>query len=77
MAASVLIWGLLLLPAGWRAWRRGSIGATRARYLPLMVAMAYPITQAARFSSAAGQIGDRASTFVFMAMALVVGAWLA
>jgi hypothetical protein len=77
MAASVLIWCLLLLPAGWRAWRGGSIGATRARYLPLLVALAYPALQASRFSPAAGEIGDRASTFVFMAMALVLGAWVA
>ena len=77
MASSVLLWCLLLLPAGWRAWRGGSIGATRARYLPLLVALAFPALQASRFSSAAGEISDRASTFVFMAMALVVGAWLA
>jgi hypothetical protein len=31
----------------------------------------------ARFSQAAAEMADRASTFVFMAMALVVGAWVA
>ena len=77
MAASVLLWCVLLLPAAWRAWRGGSIGATRARYFPLLVAVAYPLLQASRFSSAAGEIGERASTFVFMAMALVVGTWAA
>lgn len=77
MAASVLLWCLLLLPAGWRAWRGGSIGATRARYVPLLVALAFPGLLASRFSAAAGEVGDRASTFVFMAMALVVGAWAA
>jgi hypothetical protein len=77
MALSVLVWCFLLLLAGWRAWRGGSIGATRARYLPLLVALAFPALQASRFSTAAGEIGDRASTFVFMAMALVVGAWAA
>jgi len=39
--------------------------------------VAFPALQAARFSAAAGEIGDRASTFVFMAMAVVVGAWAA
>lgn len=77
MAASVVLWCLLLLPAGWRAWRGGSIGATRARYVPLLVALAFPALQASRLSAEAGEIGDRASTFVFMAMALVVGAWAA
>ena len=42
MASSVLLWCLLLLPAGWYAWRRGSIGATRARYLPLLIAARLP-----------------------------------
>jgi hypothetical protein len=77
MASSVLLWCLILLPAGWYAWRRGSIGNTRARYVPLLIALAYPALLAARFSPVAGEIGDRASTFVFMAMSLVVGAWLA
>ncbi len=77
MGASVLLWSIVLLPAGWAAWRRGSIGTTRARYIPLLIALAFPLTQASRFSEAASEIADRGSTFIFMAMALVVGAWLA
>lgn len=77
MASSVLLWCLLLLPAGWYAWRKGSIGTTRTRYVPLLIALAYPVLLAARFSPVASEIGDRASTFVFMAMAIVVGAWIA
>lgn len=77
MFGSLLLWCVLLLPAGWAAWRRGSLGATRARYFPLLVALAFPALQLARFSPAASEVSDRASTFVFMAMALVVGAWVA
>ena len=77
MFGSLLLWCLMLVPAGWAAWRRGSIGATRARYVPLLIALAFPFLQVARFSEAASEMADRASTFVFMAMALVVGAWLA
>ena len=44
---------------------------------PLLIALAFPFLQVARFSEAASEMADRASTFVFMAMALVAGAWLA
>jgi hypothetical protein len=77
MFGSLLLWCLLLLPAGWAAWRHRSIGATPARYIPLLIALAFPVLQLARFSEAASEVADRASTFVFMAMALVVAAWVA
>ena len=35
MAGSILLWMAMLVPAAWRAWRRGSLGPTRARYIPL------------------------------------------
>ncbi len=77
MAGSIMLWGLMLLPAAWRAWRRGSLGPTKARYVPLAIAVIYPALQLARFVPSAAEISDRASTFVTMAMALVVAAWLA
>jgi hypothetical protein len=77
MAGSILIWMAMLVPAGWRAWRRGSLGPTRARYVPLVIAVIYPALQLARFAPSAAEVADRASTFVTMAMALVVAAWLA
>jgi hypothetical protein len=77
MFGSLALWCLLLLPAGWAAWRGGSIGASRARYVPLLVAVSFPVLQLSRFSTTASEIGDRASTFVFIAMVLVVGAWVA
>ena len=77
MFGSLLLWCLLLVPSGWAAWRHRSIGATKARYVPLLIAVSFPALQLARFSEAASEVADRASTFVFMAMALVVGAWLA
>jgi hypothetical protein len=77
MAGSIVLWCLMLLPAAWRAWRGGSLGPTRARYVPLAIGIAYPCLQLARFAPSAAEIADRASTFVTMAMALVVGAWLA
>jgi hypothetical protein len=77
MAGSILIWMTMLVPAAWRAWRRGSLGPTRARYVPLAIAVIYPALQLARFAPSAAEVADRASTFVTLAMALVVAAWLA
>jgi hypothetical protein len=77
MAGSILLWMAMLAPAAWRAWRRGSLGPTRARYVPLAIAVVYPALQVARFAPSAAEVADRASTFVTMAMALVVAAWLA
>jgi hypothetical protein len=77
MAGSILLWVLLLLPSAWRAWRHGSLGPTRARYVPLAIGVIYPGLQLARFAPSAAEVADRASTFVTMAMALVVAAWLA
>lgn len=76
MAGSMLLWCLLLLPAAYVAWRGGTIGRSRGRLLPLVLAAAYPLLLLARFSPAAGEVADRASTFVTLAMALVVAAWL-
>ena len=77
MAGSILLWMAMLVPAAWRAWRRGSLGPTRARYIPLAFAVIYPGLQLARFAPSAAEVADRASTFVTLAMALVVAAWLA
>ena len=77
MFASILLWCLMLLPASWRAWRGGSLGPTRARYVPLAIAVVYPVLQLSRFAPSAAEVADRASTFVTMAMALVVASWLA
>ncbi len=77
MALSILVWLALLAPSCWAAWRQRSIGRSVARYLPLVMAASYPLLHLTRFSSKAGEIGDRVSTFLFLAMALVVAAWLA
>ncbi|MDN4174798.1 hypothetical protein QWY28_17685 [Nocardioides sp. SOB77] len=76
MAGSMVLWCLLLVPAAYAAWRGRGVGRSRARLLPLVLAAAYPGLLVARLSPAAGEVADRASTFVTMAMALVVGAWL-
>lgn len=76
MAGSIALWLLLLAPAAWKAWRGGTMGTSRARLVPLLVALVYPLLQVARVSTTAAELGDRLSTFVGMAMALIVGSWL-
>ncbi|MCR6031014.1 hypothetical protein GGQ22_06110 [Nocardioides sp. zg-579] len=76
MAGSMVLWCLLLVPAAHVVWRGQGLGRSRARWLPLGLAAAYPILLVARFSPAAAEVADRASTFVTMAMALVVAVWL-
>lgn len=77
MALSILLWLALLAPACWAAWRRRTLGRSTARYLPLVLAASYPLLHLTRFSAKAGEVGDRVSTFLFLAMAMVVAAWLA
>jgi hypothetical protein len=77
MAGSLLIWAVVLLPAAFRVLRGDGLGTSRGRYLPLAVALLFPGLQLARLSEAAAEVSDRASTFVYMALALVVGVWLA
>ncbi len=73
---SVLAWGLLLIPATWAAYKRRSIRGRILALIPVAVAVAYPLLVVARLAPEAGAIAERASTFVFIAMAILVSAWL-
>ncbi|GAA4121669.1 hypothetical protein GCM10022215_26780 [Nocardioides fonticola] len=78
MAASVLAWLILLAAAGWPVLRGRALLARRPeRWLVLGVAAIYPALLAARFAPTASEVADRSSTFVFLALALLVGCWLA
>lgn len=77
MLGSVLLWIGLLLPAAWSALRGRTMTRSWARLLPIGLALVYPLLLVARFSPTASDIGERGSSFVTMAMAGVVAAWLA
>lgn len=77
MFLSMLMWLVLLLPAGWSGLRAHTLGRSWSRLLVLGIAGIYPVLLVARFSPTASDIGERASTFVAMAMAVVIAAWLA
>ncbi|MBD8869384.1 glycosyltransferase family 39 protein [Nocardioides donggukensis] len=76
MFGSLLLWLALLVPAGWYAYRGLTLGRSRARLLPLAVAVVFPALLGARFSPTASDVAERASSFVSMAMAVVIAAWL-
>jgi hypothetical protein len=73
---SVIAWGLMLIPATWIALKRRSLRGRRLAFIPLAVAVTYPALVVAHLAPEAGQIAERASTFVFVAMAIVISAWL-
>ena len=77
MFGSMLGWCLLLVPSGLHGLFGRTLGRSWARLGPLLLAGTYPALLLARVSPTASDVGERASSFVFMAMALVVAAWLA
>ena len=54
-----------------------SVRGGALRYLPAAIAALYPVSLLADVSSNSKLVADRATTFIFFGVALVVGAWLA
>jgi hypothetical protein len=77
MLAAAVAWCLLLMPSSVAVLRRKTVGRSWLRLVPVAVAACYPLTLLASLSSYSSEVGQRASTFVFFGVALVVGAWLA
>ncbi len=77
MFGSMLSWCLLLVPSGWAGLRGRTLGLTWGRFIPLTAAAVYPALLLARVSPTAADIAERASSFVLLAVAVVVAAWLA
>jgi len=75
MFGSMLIWVALVVVAGWSALRGRTLGRSRLVLLPVGVAALYPLLLLARVSPVATNVADRASTFVFFALVLVVAVW--
>lgn len=76
MAGSMALWCLLLLPSCWAMLHGRTPVRSRSRLLVLGLAASYPLLQLLRFYPTAADVGDRASTFVALAMAVVVALWL-
>jgi hypothetical protein len=74
---SALGWCIILVPSLFGAIFKGTVRGGALRYLPAVLAAAYPISVLANVSSGSKLVAERATTFIFFGVALVVGAWLA
>ena len=75
--AAAVGWCLILVPSLYSVIFKRSVRGGALRYLPAVIAAIYPITLLANISSSSKLVAERASTFVFFGVAVVVGAWLA
>ena len=67
---------LILLPSLYNVVFRRSIRGGVLRYIPVIIAAAYPLTVASNISPDAKTVGERLTTFIFFGVAVVVGAWM-
>jgi hypothetical protein len=77
LLASAALWCLLLVAPAWLVLRGRLLRGSSARWLPWVIACAYPPMLLLRVSPNAGEVSVRASGYVMMATSLLVAAWLA
>jgi hypothetical protein len=75
--AAAIGWCLILVPSLFSVIFKRSVRGGALRYLPAIIAATYPISLLANISSNSKLVSDRATTFIFFGVAVVVGAWLA
>jgi hypothetical protein len=74
--AAAIGWCTVLVPSLYAVVFKRSVRGGALRYLPALVAALYPVSLLADVSSSSKLVADRATTFIFFGVALVVGAWL-
>jgi hypothetical protein len=74
---SAIGWCIILVPSLFSVIFKRTVRGGALRYLPAVIAAAYPISVLANVSSGSKLVAERATTFIFFGVALVVGAWLA
>ena len=75
--AAAIGWCVLLVPSLYSVIFRRSVRGGALRYFPAAIAAIFPISLLADISTASKAVADRAATFIFFGVALVVAAWLA
>ena len=75
--ASALVWCLVLVPSLFSVIFKRSVRGGALRYIPAVIAATYPISVLANVSGGTKLVAERATTFIFFGVALIVGAWLA
>lgn len=74
LLTTVALWCAFIIYAAFNEIRRPRLLTRPLSYGVVAVALTYPLLQLGRLSAAASEIADRASTFVFVAIALLCGA---
>ena len=77
MLAAAATFCLMLCPSVLAVIRKRTALRGVLRFFPVVVAAGYPIAMLASISSGSSQVGERATTFVFFGMAVVIGGWFA
>ena len=75
--ASAVGWCLILVPSLFSVIFKRSVRGGPFRFLPAVVAAIYPISLLANISAGSKLVAERATTFIFFGLAVVVAAWLA
>ncbi len=76
MLAAAFCFCLLLCPSILTVIRKRTALRGVLRFVPVAVAAAYPFAMLASISTGSSQVGERTTTFIFFAMAVVIGGWL-
>ena len=71
------VWCLILLPALYGVIFKRSVRGGGLRWIPAVIVATYPLSVLANVSSSSKLVAERATTFIFFGMAIVIGAWLA
>ena len=74
---SAVAWCVILLFALYSVVFKRTVRGGILRLMPAVIAALYPLSLLANISSSSKTVAERATTFIFFGVALVVGAWLA
>ena len=77
MLAAAAAWCLVLIPAVRAALKERTVGGGSLKWAPILIACTFPVALVSSVSSMSSEVGQRATTFIFFGMAVVVGGWLA
>ena len=75
--ASAVGWCLILVPSLFSVVFKRSVRGGPLRFLPAVIAAIYPISLLANISAGSKLVAERATTFIFFGVAVVIAAWLA
>ena len=77
MLGAAVAWCAVLALSLRSAVRGRTVRGGQLRWIPVVIAAAYPVALLSRISSSSSEVGGRSMAFVFFGMAVVVGGWLA